>query len=315
MRQALSRIVGVAPSNGPVDHHVALLNFFRMDADGGGNGKAGKAAGKRSRGAAKVPSVAVLGKALAVLDALANAREATTSEVAEMLGEPRSSVYRLLNTLESLELVEPGNHRGTYRLGLKLFELGGAVLSRLDVRSAAIEPMRRLGEETGETVFLCLRRGREAVCIERIDGARATSMALKLGGSLPLHSGAAPVALLAAERRAEWDAYVQGGELKNFRTGETIPPEEVIAHLEETRRNGVAVSDEDVNTGFAALGVPIYDYRGDVPAAISVSGMRQIIFGKDEARIREGLLEVAGEISRNLGFESRMLGGLAGQSR
>lgn len=269
---------------------------------------ASKEGGGRSRGAGREPSVAVLGKALAVLDALANAREATTSEVAQMLDEPRSSVYRLLNTLDALGLVEAGNHRGTYRLGLKLFELGSAVLSRLDVRSAAVEPMRRLNEDTGETVFLCLRRGREAVCIERMDGSRAASMALKLGGSLPLHCGAAPISLLAAERRSAWDAYVQGGEMKNFRTGEPIPADAVIAALEEARRTGVAVSDEDLTGGFAALGAPVFDYRGEVPAAISISAMRQSILGSDEARIRDSLLQAANEISRNLGYESRALG-------
>mgnify|MGYP000878750935 CR=1 FL=1 len=271
-----------------------------------GNGKAA-VRGKRA-GASKEPSVAVLGKALAVLDALAKAREATTSEIAQILEEPRSSVYRLLNTLDTLGLVEPGNHRGTYRLGLKLFELGSTVLSRLDLRTAAAGPMRQLNEETGETVFLCLRRGGEAVCIERLDGRRAASMALQLGGSLPLHCGAAPVALLAADRRAEWDAYVNGRELSNFRTGEPVRPSDVIAHLEETRRTGVAVSDEDVVGGFAALGAPIYDYRGEVPASLSVSAMRSIILGEKEDEIREGLLRATAEISRSLGHESRSPG-------
>jgi DNA-binding IclR family transcriptional regulator len=271
-----------------------------------------KSTGGRGRGGSREPSVAVLGKALAVLDALAGAREATTSEVAQLLEEPRSSVYRLVNTLDALGLVEAGNHRGTYRLGLKLFELGSAVLSRLDVRSAALEPMRRLNEDTGETVFLCLRRGREAVCIERMDGSRAAAMALKLGGSLPLHCGAAPVSLLAAERRSEWDAYVQGGELKNYRTGEPIAAGAVISHLEETRRTGVAVSDEDLVGGFAAFGVPVFDYRGEVPASLSISAMRQVIFGEDEARIRDRLRQAASEISRNLGFENRAQGVPAG---
>lgn len=259
----------------------------------------------RTRKGGKEPSVAVLGKATAVLDTLASAREATTSEVSRLLGEPRSSVYRLLNTLDALGLVEPGDHRGTYRLGLKLFELGSTVLSRLDVRTASLGPMRRLNEETGETVFLCLRRGPEAVCIERMDGTRAASMALKLGGSLPLHCGAAPVALLAAERRSEWDAYVQRGGLKNYRTGEPVAAEEVIAHLEETRRAGVAVSDEDLVGGFAALGAPIYDYRGEVAASLSIGAMRQIILVEEKEAIQERLLRTTGEISKSLGFEGR----------
>jgi DNA-binding IclR family transcriptional regulator len=269
-----------------------------VDAKKPSKGRYGKAGGKE-------PSVAVLGKALAVLNALAATREATTPEVAELLGEPRSSVYRLLDTLDALGLVEAGSHRGTYRLGLKLFELGSTVLSRLDLRTAALEPMRRLSEDTGETVFLCLRRGREAVCIERMDGIRAASMALQLGGSLPLHCGASPVALLAAERRSEWDAYISGGKLKDFRTGKPVSGDAVIKHLEETRRTGVAVSDGDLVEGFAALGVPIYDYRGDVSASLAISAMREIVLGDESANLRARLQQAAAEVSRSLGYDDR----------
>ena len=92
--------------------------------------------------------------------------------------------------------------RGTYRLSLKLFDLGSTVLDRFDERASALPVMQRLHDETGPTVFLCVRRGLEAVCIERIDGARVTLLELRLGGSLPLHLGAAPRRLLRSSPRA-----------------------------------------------------------------------------------------------------------------
>src|SRR3954451_17253702 len=90
------------------------------------------------------PPVAVLGKAVALLDCLAEQGEATPARLAELTGEPRSSVYRLLASLHELELIEPGRRRGTYLLGLKLFRLGRSIASRFDERQAALPTMERI---------------------------------------------------------------------------------------------------------------------------------------------------------------------------
>src|ERR1700690_385655 len=81
--------------------------------------------------------IRALAKAVLVLEQLAEAREATPRQLAEQLGEPRTTVYRLLGSLEALDLVEAGAQPGTYRLGWKLMRLGAAVIERLDERQAA----------------------------------------------------------------------------------------------------------------------------------------------------------------------------------
>src|SRR6059058_5650445 len=136
-----------------------------------------------------------LAKAVLLLEALADEREATPRRLSELLHEPRTTLYRLLTGLQALDMVEAGARAGTYRLGWRLLRLGSAVIERID-------------ERTGETVFLCVRRGDDAVCIERLDGLRVQSLMLRLGGSLPLHLGAGPRALLAWEPREEWETYV-----------------------------------------------------------------------------------------------------------
>src|SRR5204863_7152760 len=127
---------------------------------------------------------------------------------AELLHEPRTTVYRLLTGLQALDMVEVGSRAGTYRLGWRLLRLGSAVIERLDERQAALPVMERIHERTGETVFLCVRRGDDAVCIERIDGLRVQSLALRLGGSLALHLASGSRVPLAWGPREEWDAYV-----------------------------------------------------------------------------------------------------------
>lgn len=246
-------------------------------------------------------SVQVLGKVSLLLDALAEEREVGAARLADRVAEPRSTVYRLLAAMQALGLVEPGSRRGTYRLGLRLFRLGSAVLARFDERQAALPVMERLHEETGETIFLCIRRGFEAVCIERLDGRVVQSMALRLGGSMPLHAGAATRALLAFEPRSLWDDYTRAVELERFTEYTLVTADALVADLEGTLATGVAVSDEDVVLGIAAVGALIFDHRGRVCASISMSGSRPTILGAAEETSRRLIAGAGADVSRALG--------------
>lgn len=223
----------------------------------------------------------------------------TVADIAESLGEPRSSVYRLLASLESLEMVEPGIDRSTHRLGLALLRLGSAVTARFDERQAALPSMESLHMETGETVFLCLRRDYEAVCIERLDGKRVQTLELRLGGSLPLHIGAAPRVLMAYEPESFWNEYAASGRLKDHGGG--VSRRDFLADMAEIRENGYAISDEDVTPGIAAIGAPLFDYQGRMRAALSISGTKPSILGDRETMI-ERVLKAAGTASAALGY-------------
>lgn len=238
-----------------------------------------------------------VGKLNAILDFLAAHGDATAADVASALGEPRSSVHRQLASLHKLQLLDEGQVRGSYRLGMKLFQLGQTVVERLDLRREAVQVMERIHDETGETVFLCLQRGREAVCIERLDGRRVTVLELRLGGSLPLHMGAAPRALLAWQARSAWDAYFDGVR----GTGVELDRDRVRDDLEQTRKRGYSVSDEDVTPGIAAIGAPVFDYTGDVCGAISVSGLRHAIVDLNTQRVADLIMAAAQDISRRMG--------------
>jgi DNA-binding IclR family transcriptional regulator len=251
-------------------------------------------------------SIQVLTKAAFLLDRLAEEQEASAARLADLVDEPRSTVYRLLASLQEVQMVEPGARRGTYRLGLKLLRLGSAVSGRFDERQAAFPVMERIHQTTEETVFLCIRHRYEAVCIERIEGRWVQSMALRLGGSLPLHVGAAPRALLAFEPRELWEEYVGRGPLEPFTPHTPATPESLFQALEEARRTGCSVSDGDVVLGMAALGAPIFDHRGSVCAALSMSGPRPTILEDNVEASRELILSGADEISAALGFTGEL---------
>ena len=248
--------------------------------------------------------VRALAKAVHLLEQLAEAREATPRRLAELLDEPRTTTYRLLRSLEALDLVEPGSQAGSYRLGWKLMRLGAAVVERLDERQAALPVMEHVHERVGETVFLLVRRGWDAVCIERLEGLRVQSLALRLGGSLPLHVGAGPRVLLAWEPRDVWEEYVRSGQLTALTDHTPTTRTALVRELAETLAQGYAVSDEDVTPGIAALGAPIFDYTGSVRAALSIGGLKSLLLGDDRETFTQLVVEGAREISAALGHDA-----------
>ena len=130
----------------------------------------GGAAAHDEAGASTRPLRSVV-KTFAVIDALIER------------DEPRSSVYRMLRTLQGLELVEVGTRRGLFRPGVGLVRMGGQLLSRFDERTVAMPALDRLRAETKETVHLVVRRGFHAVFIERLPGERPHILAISIAAS------------------------------------------------------------------------------------------------------------------------------------
>ncbi len=225
---------------------------------------------------------AVIAKASALMTVLAEERIATSTRLTEVLEEPASSIYRMLATLAEAGWVEQIGHRGAYRVGSKMIALSGDLTRRLDIRRAAAPILREIHAATGETTFLCIRRGTRAVCIERIDGIRVNSRVLKLGESLPLHVGAAPRALLAFEDRASWDEYAAIVASSGEPWRDVRSRSEFYSGLEHIRDQGFVISDNNVTPGIAAIGAPIFDHRGEVAASLSISGLREGILNRAE---------------------------------
>lgn len=246
----------------------------------------------------------LISKAGAVLDILEHHKEASAADLAAVLGEPLSSVYRLLQSLTTTGWVDRGSRRGAYRLGLSLMTIGGLVEDHLDIRDASLPSLRELVDATNVTSFLCVRRGPRAVCLERIEGYAVQSLAMLLGGSLPLYAGAAPRALLAFLPVAEQSAILKDTS-QQLRDDPPRPDDQdIIADIARIRAAGYSVSDGDVTPGIAALGAPVFNHRGEVQGALSLSGLRgQVLNPASVDDTIELLRHSAGKASAALGWE------------
>lgn len=130
--------------------------------------------------------VEIISKATAILDALRTEGEASVPQIAECVGEPVSSVYRLISSLTEAGWVERGSQRGRYRIGSKIVTLGGLVESRLDIQRLSREVLRPLRSRTTGTWSLHVRRGLRAVCIEIVSDLTPAHFAMRVGDSYRL---------------------------------------------------------------------------------------------------------------------------------
>lgn len=249
----------------------------------------------------------ILGKAMAIVRELADGQERSVTALAECAGEPVSSTYRLVSSLLAVDWVAPGVRRGRYRLGLFFMRIGSLVEDRIDLRERIRPALERLCLRTGQTAHLCVRDRSRAVCIDRVDAGDVRAMALRPGTSLPLVVGGAPMAILASLPQSEYES-VRDLALAQLEveylscTAEAI--DRVVA---ETRSRGIAVSDGDVTPGVAALSAPVFDYRGQIAAAVSVGGLREHILSDN---VRDGaiaaVMDCAREASMALGWPGEL---------
>lgn len=243
----------------------------------------------------------ILAKADAVVQLLEQRGELTAAAIAAEVGEPVSSTYRLLTNLGAIGWVDPGSRRGQFRLGVYFMRVGGRLEDRISVRDASVPSLKSLLASTNATSFLCLRRGTRAVCVERFEGRDVRSLALALGDSLPLYLGAAPVALFASLPEGERKAVID--QFDAMRASDPSIPnrDELERIVERTRERGYSISDGDVTPGIASLGAAVYNHRGEVEAAVSISGLRTTVLS-DVVPTVDLVLEAALTTSRALGY-------------
>jgi DNA-binding IclR family transcriptional regulator len=220
-------------------------------------------------------------KVAALIEHLAEHGASKAADISVAIDEPRSSVYRLLRYLDNVGWIIPGRSSGSWELSVQLFRLGSRAVNRLDFTRAVRPLLEELHERSGQTVYLCVTNQLEAVCIDRIEGLHVTSLELRLGGSLPLHLGAAPMALLAfapKELRARWENFARefGASSHSSRPQSLL---EVLERIESVQELGYSISDEDVTIGISSVGAPVFDHTGATVAAVSISGLTDQILG------------------------------------
>jgi len=255
---------------------------------------------KIESGIPSTPTVQVIERMFALMDVLASRKESISlKEISEKTGLHPSTTHRLLNDLAIGRFVDRPQP-GSYRLGMRLLELGNLVKNRLNVRDAALVPMRRLHKLIQQPVNLSIRQGDEIIYIERAYSERSGMQVVRaIGGRAPLHLTSVGKLFLATDDPQRVRAYATRTGLSGHTKNSLTELSALERELSKVRQYGYAHDNEELELGVRCMAAGVYDDQGTLVAGLSISAPASRL--EDEWLPK--LQATTHEISTTLGFK------------
>ncbi len=206
-------------------------------------------------------------RALDILLCFVEKSEWSLTEIAQHTGLNKSTVYRLLVTLEGKGFLRRNPDTERYRLGFRIWELSANLSQSDDPAVLFLPEMERLRDELEETVSLYIRDGMERVRIQAVESRQTIRRVAPIGARMPLAVGASSKVLVAYASPETREAI-----LNDPSWPESVDREQYRRQLEEIRRKGYATSMEEREAGASAVAAPVLNRSGEIIAALAVSG-------------------------------------------
>ncbi|WP_233256185.1 SMP-30/gluconolactonase/LRE family protein [Falsiroseomonas bella] len=241
-------------------------------------------------------------RALRLLDIVATQGPLRTAAIAEQAGLPRGTVHRMLGALSEAGLLRQDSEEGSWRLGLKVFEMAHRVWDSLDLRGAAEPELARLAADSGETARLALLDGDGCVYVDQREAARSgVRLGNGIGARAPLHASACGKAMLAHLPPPERRRRIRSVSLTPLTAATITDPAAFQRDLDLVKARGYAVSREESTEGVAAVAAPVVDHLGEPIAAVCVLGPSFRLPPDRLHALGREVIEAARRISGNAG--------------
>src|SRR5258706_72639 len=246
-------------------------------------------------------SIQVIGRMTRLLEVLArHGQPVALKTLSQASALHPSTAHRILGALVNDGLVERVDP-GSYRLGIRLLELGNLVKARISVREHPLPHMRELHAATGEAVNLSVRRDDEIVYVERTSSGRSLMQVVNIvGARAPLHITAVGKLFLLEDGSEGLRSYAQRTHLPQFTRNTLTTVSALEKELERIRRNGYAVDNEEAELGVRCIGAGVRNDAGALVAGLSVSAPADRMKSAWSGLVRE----TAEKISRAIGYRS-----------
>jgi DNA-binding IclR family transcriptional regulator len=216
-------------------------------------------------------------------------------------GMPKATLHRILGALMAHRLIALDPRDQTYVVGLRALEMAQRSWEGMDVRRAAAEDIRWLGEKTGDTVHLAVLDGAEVVYIDKVESRQPIRMFSAVGKRGPIYCtgvGKAMIAFLGEEARRK---IIESLSMKKFTPHTFTTRPAFVRHLEEIRARGYALDLEEHEIGIRCAAAPIFDHRGEVVAGVSVTAPSFRLTPERLEKLAPSVVLAARGITRKLG--------------
>ncbi len=254
----------------------------------------------------KEKTVQSVERTLRIIEIMADkGKPMTLTEITSVVGLKISTVHRLLKTLIIRGFAMQDPYTGKYQLGIKTFHVGNNALYALDIRVIAKPYLKKLAENSYETVNLAILDQGYVVYIDQIESDRTVKMVANLGNKIPSHSSAVGKVLLNSLSEIELEGFLKFTNLEKLTPYTITSPHQLRNELKRVKQAGYALDLEETEVGIRCAAGPIYNHDGRICAAIGISGPStriSVSVLKDELALT--VREVAMEVSFKLGFPS-----------
>jgi IclR family transcriptional regulator, KDG regulon repressor len=250
--------------------------------------------------------IKILGKIIKVLDLYTYKENAFAfAEITRKTGLPKTTVFRILKSMEKAGFFKYDSQTERYSLGLRFFELGGIVYSSLSIRKAAAYYMDALSNDLKATILLGVIKDDQLFYVDKRESDSIVRVTSHSGLKRPPHYGMLGMTLLAymdkQERKRLLDLYPPTKITEKTASDR----DDILRTLDETKKLGYYVEVDQIIEGLTGVGVPIMDFSGNVVAALGATQPGfQIKEGIMEKIIRS-LVEAARSISKDLGYHDK----------
>lgn len=241
--------------------------------------------------------IPALERAVDVLDILSREPGATITGLSEVLAIPRSTIYRILNSLEAGAVVVKEGEG--YHLGPKLVRWASTVTRGVDLVSLARPHLDRLASEQLATVKLSILDGDEALVVAVAESPRQYSISTQVGSRFPLHAGAASKVLLSYVSPDRRDT-ILAGPIEPITPSTVVDNDRIRTMIEHIQDQGFATDHGEYVKGINAVAAPVFGPDGACVAALSIPYLAE----GGEARetvLRDVVKAAAAELTRQIG--------------
>ena len=250
-----------------------------------------------------VPSVH---RAIQVLEVLATSDEGISlADLSKRIGVPKSTLFRILTTLEHNSIVNHDEQRRKFTLGIKLLDWGNSALSRIDLKTVAHPHLVRMANETKESYYLAILDHHEVIIVDRVDTPEIWTMVARLGQRSPVHATASGQVLISDLKPDVLEKIIERSGMKKYTPKTITSLRKLKQRLEEVKEEGYAVADAEYKPDLCALAAPIFDHHSRVSAALMMALSHERI--ARNKKLIDGMIDIlkreAATISHEIGYQ------------
>lgn len=218
-----------------------------------------------------------------------------------------ANLEKILETLIIRGYLDYNKRKKIYSLGIKNFELGHSYLFHTEIRKQAKPFLQMIAQEFKENVYLAIRSGFEIVYIDSYEVPRNVVVKSRVGRLLPMYASASGKVHLAFMDKEDLDEFFKEVKLEKFTENTITNKSELLQELQEVRKNGYAIDNEEWEKEVRCISVPVRDYTGNVVAAVTLSAPSyRMPFNLVHGKMKDYFLKVSEELSEKLGYSKEI---------